>query len=237
MRKIFLFLMIIQSFSSLYAKTIESNEIPPDKVSLSGKLYMHPVGLDGSPYLIEDWTDTDLFLENGQIAKNIKTKFNLIDNDLIFYNDGLLRVFIIDKETIKYFKYKTGSSDSTLFIKYSGPELGYKLKNSQFVEVIYNKEISLFVKHFAEVISPNDLSSKKKVYPKKSYFLMIQDVPQEIRLRYRYIYKLFPEKKKEIRKIISENKLRKANVTNFCKLLSIIEEDPTIINSYRIEKQ
>jgi hypothetical protein len=66
---------------------------------------------------------------------------------------------------------------------------------------------------------------------------MIQDVPQEIRLRYRYIYKLFPEKKKEIRKIISENKLRKANFTNFCKLLSIIEEDPTIINSYRIEKQ
>lgn len=236
-KKIFLFLFLIQVFLNTTAKTDEFAEIPPEKVNLTGKLYMHPVGLDGSPYLIEDWIDTDLFLENGQVAKNIKTKLNLIDNDLIFYNDGLLRVFTIDKETINKFKYKVGNSDSTLFIKYTGKELGYRLKSNQFVEVAYDNRIRLIIKHFAEVISPNDLSSKKKVYSKKSYFLIINDTPQEIKLRYRYIYKIFPEKKKEIRKLIKENKLRKQNISNFNKLLRIIEDTPDIMNSVRLEKQ
>ena len=236
-RKIFLFVFLIQTILYTNAKTDEIAEIPPEKVNLSGKLYMNPAGLDGSPYLIEDWTDTDLYLENGQIAKNVKTKLNLIDNDLIFYNDGVSRVFAIDKETINKFKYKVGNSDSTLFIKYTGKELGYRLKNNQFVEVAYNNRICLLIKHFAEVISPNDLSSKKKVYSKRSYFLIINDIPQEIKLRYRSLYNIFPEKKKEIRKIIKDNKLRKQNIGNFNKLLKLIEETPDIMTSVRMEKQ
>ncbi len=236
MKKIIFVFFLITLVSTSFAYTTDSDLITPDKTNLSGKLYILPTGLDGSPYLYEEWSDTDIYLENGKIAKNIKSKLNVITNDLVFYNESLLRVFMIDKEVLKYFVFNPGLKDSSLFIKYKGVEQGFRLKKDYLVEVLHQGEISFILKHFAEVISPNDLTSKKKVYSKKSYFLIANDIPVEIKLRYRSIYKLFPEHKKEIKKIINENKIRRVNKQNMVKLLSIIEVKPEIKNSIRLPK-
>jgi hypothetical protein len=202
------------------------NEFPQENVKLTGKYYSYPIGLDGSPYLQDEWQEGNLNLENGKTAYNIKIRFNLINNDLIFYNEALKRVFVVDKETIKSFIVKPGRNDSLLFIKYKGPEVGFKLRKNDFVHVLYQGKISFMVKHWANIVNATDISSKDKVYNKDFYFVNFDKNTDEIKLNYRSIYNLFPNKKKEVKRIISENKIRKANERNLEILFNIIDNTP-----------
>ena len=97
---------------------IGKSNSPMENVKLTGRSYNYPIGLEGTPYLFDDWKIGNLLLENGKVAGGVKVKVNIINNDLVFYNEELKRVFTIDKETIKNFTIKLGTEDSLFFIKY-----------------------------------------------------------------------------------------------------------------------
>lgn len=200
------------------------NDFPQENVKLTGQYYSFPVGLEGCPYLQDDWQEGNINLENGKTAYQIKVRFNLIENNLVFYNEALKRVFIVDKETIKSFVLNPGRSDSLFFVKYTGPEVGFKLRKNDFVHVLCQGKINFFIKHLADVIDANDMNSKNKVYPKNFYFLNFDNQTVEIKISYRSIYNLFPAKKREIKSLIAENKIRKANESNLVKLIYLIDK-------------
>jgi hypothetical protein len=221
----------IMLFSGLIILTLSAfasgeKEYPQENVKITGRYYNYPIGLEGSPYLHEEWQAGNLNLENGKTANNVKIKFNIITNDLIFYNEALKRVFIVDKATIKSFVMNPGRSDSLYFIKYNGPGVGFKLKTNDFVHVLSQGKINFFVKHLADVIDANDINSKNRVYPKNFYFFSGENNTDEIKLDYRSVYNLFPSKKKELKKLIIENKIKRANENNLIKLFKLIEKDP-----------
>jgi hypothetical protein len=216
-------LMILLTFSAFASN---GKGYPQEDIKLTGYLYAYPVGIEGSPYLQEDWQVGDLNLENGRTANNVRIRFSLINNDLIFYNESLKRVFVADRETIKSFIMNPGSKDSLLFIKYWGPEVGFKLKKNDFVHVLYQGKINFMKKYFADIINANDINSRNKVFPQKYYFVNFDNQTVEIKLNYRSIYHLFPSKKKEIKKIISENRIRKASEKNLEILFNIINKTP-----------
>lgn len=199
---------------------------PQENVKLTGHYYIYPISLEGSPYLQDEWQAGNLNLENGKTARDIKIRFNIINNDLIFYNESLKRVFIADKETVRSFIMNPGRNDSLLFIKYSGPEIGFKLKNNDFVHLLCQGKINFIVKHTADVVDANEVNSKDRVFPKNFYFLNFNNKTVDIALNYRSVYNLFPSKKKEIKRLISENKIRKANENNLIKLINLIDKTP-----------
>jgi hypothetical protein len=215
--------MIMLSLSTFAS---DGKGYPQENVKLTGRYYTYPIGLDGSPYLQNDWQEGNLNLENGKTAFNIKIRFNIINNDLIFYNESLKRVFIADKETVKSFIMNPGRNDSLLFIKYSGPNVELKLKNNDFVHVLCQGKINFIVKHLADVIDANEVNSKDRVYPKNFYFLNFGNKTVDINLSYRSVYNQFPSKKKEIKRLISENKLRHVSEANLIKLFTLIDKTP-----------
>jgi hypothetical protein len=214
-------LMIMLSFSVLGS---DGKGYPQENVKLLGRYYTYPTGLEGSPYLQDEWQTGNIKLENGKTAVDIKIRFNLINNDLIFYNEALKKVFITDKETVNSFTINPGRIDSLFFIKYSGPDVEFKLKNNDFVHVLCQGKINFFVKHMADVIDANDVGSKDKVYPKNIYFLNFDNKTVDIKLRYWSIYNLFPSKRKEIKKVIIENKIRRVNENNIQHLFDLLNE-------------
>jgi hypothetical protein len=203
-----------------------NKEFPQENVKLTGKYYTYPIGLEGSPYLQEEWQEGNLNTENGKTAFYVKIRLNIIDNDLIFYNEALKRVFVADKETVKSFVINSGRNDSLLFLKYTGEGVGFKLRKNDFVHILCQGKVNLMVKHLADVIDASDASSKDKVYPKNFYFVNLNDQVTEIKLSYRSVYNLFPSKKKEIKRLISENKLRKSTEFNFIRLINLINITP-----------
>ena len=196
---------------------------PQENVKLTGKLYTFPINIEGSPYLQEEWQVGNLYLENGKTALNVKIKFNIINNDLIFYQEILKRLFVADRETIKSFVINPGRQDSTIFVKYNGPEVGYKLKKNDFVQELYQGKIFFMVKHTGDIINATETNSKDKVYTKNIYYVNFNNHTYEIKLSNRSVYSLFPSKKKELRRLMSENRLRHSSVENLIKLFNLIE--------------
>jgi hypothetical protein len=225
---VYAFLTVI--FLPLFADAINSS--PRGNVKLSGRSYLYPIGLEGDPYLFSEWSTATIRLENGQVAEGEKVKLNIITNDLIFYNEELKRIFVIDKETVKSFTINPGSSDSLFFIKYRGESVGYKLKENDFIHVLKFGVINFYVKDLADVVNATDINSKDKIYPKKYYFLERNHSTVQIALNYRAIYKYIPTKRKEIKKLITSNKLSRSSELNIIKLIGLINQEPSIRESF-----
>jgi hypothetical protein len=194
---------------------------PIGNVNLSGRYYLYPVGLEGNPYLFEDWKSANILLENGKIAEGEKVKFNIISNDLLFYNEDLKRVFVVDRGTIKNFTINPGTPDSLFFIKYIGENIGYKLKENDFIHVLQSGAISFFVKNSADIVNASDVNSKDRIYPKAYYFLQTRNGFFEIELNVNSIIKLFPERKKEIKMLAKTNKIKRNSVKSITKLIGL----------------
>ncbi|MFA9392916.1 MAG: hypothetical protein ACERKD_24125 [Prolixibacteraceae bacterium] len=192
-------------------------------IKLYGILYYQPHGLEGSPYLNPEWKPATINLYNGQVAKNIQVKFNRINNDLIYYNEKFKNLFIVDRNTIDSFTIHSGQNIPMNFIKYSGNGLGYRLKNDDFVHLIYDGKIKFFAKYSAEITEANDLNSKDKVFAKNYYFLQNDQGLSEIKLKLRSIIKLYPEKKHELKKIAAHMHFRSHSTSDMMQLIQTFE--------------
>lgn len=229
-KSIFSLLILLFSVTTV-AFAVGDSEIPKEDVQLMGKIYHFYTGLEGCPYLAEDWQQVDIAIQNGKVATNVKCRFNIVSNDLLFYNESLKRVFIAEKDFVTSFTIDAGNADSLFFFKYNGPDVGYRLKNDDFVHSLYKGKINFFVKHLADIIRANDVGSKDTVFPKIFYFVQIGGKTYQVKLRYKSVYQMFPKKRKEIRKLISENKIRKASENNLKILFSLIEKDESIMKA------
>lgn len=223
------FLLAILIFPSW---ALGSTGSPFGNVKLTGISYSYPIGFEGSPYLFDDWKIANLLLENGEVAEAVKVKLNLVNNDLVFYNEELKRVFVVDKETVRSFTINPGREDSLYFVRYLGEGIGYKLKTNDFITVLDSGAVCFYLKNMADVVNASDVTSKNKIYPKKYYFLQGKNGSVQVKLSYRSIYKLFPGKRKEIKKLISQNKLSRANEWNVKNLIGLINQDEGIKGTF-----
>lgn len=204
------------------------------KLKLTGRSYAYPIGLDGSPYLFEQWKLANITLESEKIAEGEKVKINIISDDLLFYNEELKRVFVVDKGTVKGFTVNPGLSDSMVFIKFLGKNVSLKLQTNDFIQVLQQGTISLYVKHKADVIDANDVSSKDKVYQRKYYFVEGGKGIVQIKPKLAAVVKLFPGKKKEIKKLMKENRISRSTEFNLIKLVGLLNEDPLLSDAFKL---
>jgi hypothetical protein len=80
------------------------------------------------------------------------------------------------------------------------------------------------LKDSADVINATEPNSRNKIYPKDWYFIIYNNHTIETKLNYRSVYSLFPSKKKDLKKMISENRLRKATKNNLITLFKLINQ-------------
>lgn len=192
-------------------------------VEIFGILYSQPHGLEGSPYLFNDWSTGNIIMYNSQEATNVKLKYNILDNELIYYNDRHRRLFTVDRNTIISFTLKPGSTDSMYFEKYDGEEIGYRIRKNDFVHVMYNGKIKFLARHTAEISEANDISSKDKIFPKNIYFIETPNGTNEIKLNLRSVQKTFPHQKQEIKKLATQVRFRKKSELSMTKLIEQID--------------
>lgn len=213
-------LIILLTSLGAIAQTPDSSD---DPVNMYGILYYQPHGLDGSPYLMNEWSKGSVTLITRQTTTSILLKFNIISNDLIFYNEKFKNLYTADRNTVTSFILNQGQSNQMNFIRYSGTEVGYRLKNNEFVQVVYDGKLKFLAKYSASISDANDLSSKDKVFPKNYFFIQNGERVDEIRLNLRSIIKLYPDRKHEIKKAASQMRFRKQSISDMSQLIKGLE--------------
>jgi len=210
------FIITVLAFQIVIAQEAE-------KVNVYGTLYHHPQRLEGTPYLKKDWSNGTITNFDGKVASPVQLKFNLLSNDLIYYNESIKQLFKVDKETLLSFTMNIEPHEIYFFEKYTGKTIGYKLKPDDFIHVLYKGRFYFFVKHSAEISESNEVSSNDKVFPKNSYFIQFDGETNEIKLKLKSVLKLFPEQKKEIKKLANQLNFRKKSEHKLVELLKAIE--------------
>ncbi|HPR32346.1 MAG TPA: hypothetical protein PLK12_09630 [Prolixibacteraceae bacterium] len=226
MKKYFFTWMLVSTLAWAQCEISSGTNAPQENTRLYGIAYIFPVGLEGSPYLYDDWQDGKILLENGETAERVPIRFNRITNDLVFYNKELLKVFRADKATIHSFDFLDPDGKNRLFIKYTGEEVLYRLQKNDLIEVLHEGHISLYVKHFSEIIASNDLHARDKIHPSTFYFLKVGDQTVEVRKNIRSVFRYFPGNKKEIKKWLAQNQLTRRSEKSFTRLVEWMNTHP-----------
>lgn len=214
------FLILLLVFSDLckaQKDTLTNNE-------LYGIRYYQTLGLDGSTYLFSNWCIGSVTLFNGETINNIKMKFDILNNELVFYHDKFKILFKADKNSVQSFTLNYNNND-LFFVKYKGAEINYKLRTDNFIQVLYQGNVQLVVKRTAEISNPNDANYRNKIYPRNFFFVINNNEISEIKLNLKSLTTLYPERKQEIKKLASQIKFKAKSEAEMIRLIQAIDKN------------
>ena len=216
---VILFILLLQvaasaQYSGLYSENLnlKSNRLHG---KLTGEVYFLSLTSNASHFLQKDWVEGTITLKDGDVFEGIRMRYMAYGDELVVYNSNIKTLFIVDKNTVKQFTFKTPLSSGNFaerkFVNLDS--LGVFLDRTYFEE-LYSGTVQLLVFHQIEErkISPYIDSSGKlsdtEFRMNKIYYLLSKvNELTRFQLKNRSLYNLFPENKKEMRKLLRKNKI------------------------------
>jgi hypothetical protein len=161
-------------------------------------------------FLQEDWTIGKIITEDDDVYDNFRIRYLAFGDELIAYNTQIRTLFTVDKEIVKSFVFNDNLRERT-FVKIYFDGIN---KGDKYFEQLYLGSRNLLAFHHVgekKVVPYTDKSGVLRdtefnmivtyyVYTEKSGF-------EKINTKRRSILKVFPEKKKEIKKLFRQHKL------------------------------
>jgi hypothetical protein len=190
---------------------------------LMGELYIPPITFHGNNFYGNYWTKGSILLTDGKKASDIDIKIDIYLDQIVFYNDPIKRTFTIQKETIDTVYYTDIMGHNMKFARYSGDELLH-LKQGQLVHWAYNGSINIYARYTALVDEADEVGEKDKLYRKDYFFIQKPgEKIMEMKINRKQILALYPEQKKEIRKLLFKYPVRRDNLNDFIIFIKILE--------------
>lgn len=97
------FLLMLLEVKAQYAITFDNIDGRPLYANLHA-------GVQGEPMLFKDWTQATVHLQNGEKLKNVKVKYDLID-DLLIFTDNKDQLFYFRQKVNEFWLHREGEAD------------------------------------------------------------------------------------------------------------------------------
>lgn len=194
---------------------------------ITGEVYYLDV-VEGKYHFYHDkWYNGSIVLTDGDVIENMKLRYMSFSDKLIAYNDAIRSLFIVDKDIVDTF-YIDSEKIKQKFVRiyYDGTPDGHR-----YFEVLYSGTRLLLVYHTIIV---------KKIRPYKNEFGILSDTEYEkdktyylysqssgferIKISRRSLYHVFPDQKKEIKKVLRENKIEYKNEWSLIRAVSELDK-------------
>lgn len=196
---------------------------------LPGKQFYPTYVPRGSEFYDDEWTTGSVVLENGDVYKNLYLKYNTLHDEVIYLNQNTNRLISIDKDAVSEFVFDKTIKTSPRFKKMFFDKLP---KGDRYFEMLYEGRLQL-------VIHNRTLEEKTSAYKDRNGYLQVSDFVlrrhhyvcfpdgdfEKVKLRRRSLLTLFPEKKKEIRKLLRQNKNSFRTNKDAVQAIRLIEEN------------
>jgi len=168
----------------------------------------------------KDWCLSDITLYNDEIIRNKNLMYNGFDDSFIWLEPTDNLYTRLERDLIKEVKMKINSNNEYMvFRPMRVKQLMLSNSKNIFLNVLVDGKISLYV--YRKI----DCYNKVDYAPHFKYFLKKQDGKFEVfRPNKISLVSQFPEKKKELRKIIKKNKLsikKEADLKRAIELLNL----------------
>lgn len=230
-----IFLMVAWAFAGLAQTSLINWEALGDNSNrLEGKLtglaYRIPPLGNNTHFLQDSWVDGEILLEDGDLFDSVKIRYLAIDDELVAYNPNLRQLFIVDKEKVNSFtfRYPTGQQkfvklyfDS--FIDAGNRYFDLKYEGTRWLvafHYIYEEKTSVYRDAYGKL-------RDSRLKPKTNYFMYFPNEEQfrRVQNKRRWFVNLFPEKKREVRRIFRRNNLRRFDEKGMIQAFSLLDEN------------
>ncbi|MGA1976240.1 MAG: hypothetical protein ABSG89_00130 [Bacteroidales bacterium] len=183
--------------------------------SLPGELFSPAEPPDNITFFNEEWLPGDIYLDNGEIVRNIYIKYNMLLDELLWLQPESKRIIKLDKEGILQFHFLNYQGDTAVYFKRITAKR-YLLADSSkiFGQEIYKGMLSLYILHNfvierQELTDVNGIYCQKNVYGEEPVYylkLMNQKAVGLTKINRKNLYAFAPDKKEQIKKFFRENR-------------------------------
>jgi hypothetical protein len=105
------------------------------------------VDIQGSPYLLKDWTPALVTYADGLQLKGVKVKFDIYQNQLVFLKNDSVYEFV--QEVVEFVLYPPGTvDDSMVFRKNCGTLPEEHVSPDTYLQVIADGKLPLYKRHY-----------------------------------------------------------------------------------------
>lgn len=199
---------------------------------LTGEVFFLSLNSNSSHFLQQEWVEGTITLKDGDVFEGVRMRYKAIDDELVAYNSNIQTLFIVDKNTVKQFTYKVPSESGNFTErKFVNLDSLDTYLGRTFFEELYSGSAKLFAFYQIEEIkvSPyNDNSGKirdTEFRLKTIYYLLTDSIGlTRIQLKNRSLFTLYPENKKEIRRLLRKNRISIVDEHSAIQAFKLLDE-------------
>lgn len=210
------------------------NNLPSNSVidtvfspKLTGESFFENKQYIGEQYFNNDWERGDILLSTGEMVYNKRLKYNGLFDEVIWMNDTNFGKYQLDKSSISDFwlNSTTGKTIHFKHINIDDTTGGHAI--DIFTQVGVEGKVSLYIQRKisitgeANVYINNSLFYFNNIGESPLYFIKntSNHFTKLSRISQKVLLKVFPEKKKEIAKMMSDNHLNLKTESDLIKVI------------------
>lgn len=195
---------------------------------LTGTVFVLSSKSNSNYFLQNEWVQGSITLDDNDFYDGIKMRYNAFEDKLVVYNDNLRSLFTVDKERVRSFTVNTLDGEHK-FVRYfyNGYPAG-----ERYFEVLYsgNRDFLAFREIVEEKTRPyvDKFGIMKDIRFKENstYFLYSPETGfKKIRLRRRSVLNVFPENKREIRRLLRRNKVNNFEEKGMIRAIELLDKN------------
>lgn len=178
-------------------------------------------------FLQEDWLTGRIITEDGDIYDNYRIRYLAFGDELIAYNTQIKTLFTVDKEIVKGFVFQDNSRER-IFVKIYFDGIN---KGDKYFEQLYAGTRNLLAFHHVGEKKVAPYTDKSGVLRDTEFNMMVNYFVyseksgfEKINTKRRSILKIFPEKKKEIKKLFRQHKLFIYSEVSLVQAFALLDE-------------
>ena len=180
-------------------------------------------------FLQDDWVFGKIVLEDGDVFEDLRLRYLIKEDKLISYNSQFRTLYVVDKEIVNKFTISDGNKERVFEKKYyDGFNKGYR-----YYENLYSGNLSLLAYHHIDEIKVSPYTDRSGIMRdieyrhRINYYIFSEEKGfQKVNRNRRSYLKVFPEYKKQIRRLFRKNKVTvvsEGGMIHATKLLDLSE--------------
>jgi hypothetical protein len=176
--------------------------------------YLSPVS-NANYFLQKDWQEGSITLKDGDIFENIRMRYMAYGDELVAYNVNNRTLFVVDKSIVKEFNFYSRNETEKLtkqkFINIDSLKI---LFNKSYFHELYSGTSKLLCFYQVEQVKVSPyIGVGGRMFDfefrlKTMYYILSKEKGiSKIQIKNRSLYSLYPEHKKEIKKLFRKNRI------------------------------
>jgi hypothetical protein len=232
--QLFILIFVLALFSQAQTSLLNWEALGENSNRLEGKLtglsYRIPPLANSTHFLQDSWVDGEILLEDGDLFNSVKIRYLAFHDELVAYNPNLKQVFIVDKEKVNSFTfhYPKGQQKFVKLYFDSFVNAGYRYFDLKYdgtrwlvaFHYIYEEKTSVYRDAYGKL-------RDTRLKPKQTYFMYFPEDEQfrRVQEKRRWFVKLFPERKRDVRRMFRRNNLRRFDEKGMIQAFSLLDEN------------